>query len=597
MSSLLAPASMQRSWLNDVSPPSSICTSMDFQNTDSNMLNSLITSSDFSNVSFLLNANEGESTQKINATITVTPTRSFTRNLMDFTFNVNKTSCIPTNATFIADVETPLKEYGVENVDFHLNDSTEDLGKNLTFNARDVNMTWNKIQDHQNQLNNTIVQSTPIHNHESGEIIAQSFDHTMSPISSLRAAIEDDEYNVVMRNIKSRKLVDDITVDDYRNSLEDQCEFLLNEETIKLSSRVCGGDTFDLKTALIQSTDAGKEFDAMLDTFNVKKSLESEKLLQSVDNIKQRHSLINFEKQREDKLKQREEVEIDNKTQYEAMNKSSERLLRRSRLYDEVNIQLQKQQIETVSFESAKPFEADCEQSNSEINIDKNNRDRFKTIKLNKKHQSGMVVVDTEPQVQPEIVESSSTSPGTNKDRRNQLNQQKQDGNDEFKKPATGLGASKLSKFGFSRPTYRSRNELNLPLKANSTDSLDNDEQPVKYVESNLKSPMGVKSKSIHNLMFSGNNGARMGSNNNLRLIPGAARSQSNLKAPRASSLVRPFGELKPLAPFNNQQSSQLRAPTSRKTSLVRPSSGYYGNTFSSRRTDSDNESGCVSCN
>lgn len=39
----------------------------------------------------------------------------------------------------------------------------------------------------------------------------------------------------------------------------------------------------------------------------------------------------------------------------------------------------------------------------------------------------------------------------------------------------------------------------------------------------------------------------------------------------------------------------QPRAPTSRKTSLVRPSSGYYGNAMPTRRLDSDNESGCVS--
>lgn len=535
MSSLLATSSMQRSWLNDVSPPGSICTSMDFQNVDSNMLNSLITSSDFSNVSFLLNSTEGNETlRKMNATVTIdnniTPTQSLTRNLMDFTFNVNKK--VPTNTTFTADVESPLKEFGVENVDFKLNDSTEDLGKNLTFNAHENgNLNWEKIQ----QLNKTIVQSTPIH--DCDENFVKSFDHTMSPISSLQAAVDDDDdTEVVIRNLKSRNLVNDLTMEDYRNSMEDQCEFLLNEETIKLSSRVCGSDTIeclDLKTALIYSADAGKEFDKMLDSFNVKKSLESEKLLQSVDSIKQRHSLINFEKQREDKLKME-----DNKTQYDTMNVSGERLLRRSRLYDDVNLQLQKQQTETVSTESAKE-EIELEADNI---VDKSNRDRFKTIKLNKKLHTGMVVVDVEPPQDSE--DTSSTSPGTNKEKRNQINQQKQE-DVEFKKPAPG--PSKLSKFGFSRPTYRSRNDLNLPLKANSTDSLDNDEPRARP---KLKSPMGVKSKSIHNLMFNGGNiatqnGNRMGSYSNLRLIPGGARSQSNLKTPRASSLVRQSNEIK----------------------------------------------------
>lgn len=51
----LSPASyMQRSWLQDVSPPGSIGTSMTFQENEK-MCNSLITSSDFTNISYLLN--------------------------------------------------------------------------------------------------------------------------------------------------------------------------------------------------------------------------------------------------------------------------------------------------------------------------------------------------------------------------------------------------------------------------------------------------------------------------------------------------------------------------------------------------------------
>lgn len=537
MTSLPATSFMQRSWLNDVSPPSSICTSMDFQNSDNHMLNSLITSSDFTNVSYLLNGNDGaDATRKMNATVTidnVTPTQNVTRNLMDFTFDVHKAP--KNNSTFIADVE-PFKEFGVENVELQLSESTENLDKNLTYNAYNgANLTWDKIQEHENQLNKTIIQSTPVHHQEDGQVLRREFDHAMSPISSLRAAIEDDdEAEVVIRTIKSRNLVNDITIEDYRNSMEDQCEFLLNEETIKLGEKlgVCNGDTFeclDLKTALIQSTDAGDKFDAMLDSFSVKKSLESEKLLQSVDTIKQRHSLINFEKQREEKLKNNSS---DNKSQYDTMTKSNERLLRRSRLYDDVNMQLQKQQLESANVET--------EIENVPAPEVDNSRDRFKTIKLNKRHQSGMVVVDTEPA--PELENVQSTSPGANKEKRNQINQQKQD-DVEFKKPTT-TGISKLSKFGFSRPSYRSRNDLNLPLKANSTDSLDED-QSVKNV---AKSPMGVKSKSIHNLIMGGRELQRapgLGSYSNLRLIPGTARSQSNLKNPRASSLVRPLHEVK----------------------------------------------------
>lgn len=484
-------------------------------------MNSLITSGDFSNVSFLLNGNDDHESNLV-VSPDASPTRNLTRNLMDFTFNVHK---MPSNETFTA-----------ENQPDELN--CQESEKNLTYDAhKNGNLTWSDIQDHHDALNKTIVQSTPVHAAATSRMSNTHFDHIVSPISSLKAEVQDDD-EVIIRTLKGRNLINDISFEDYRNSLEDQCEFLLNEETIKLSSRVCG-DTFqclDLKTALIESTNANEnEFDIMLDTFDVKKSLESEKLLQCVDNIKQRHSIINFEKQREEK--QKKDEEYDNRMQYDAMNKSSERLLRRSRQYDDVNLQLQKQQIE--SNKSANNQE--LEEVNDEV-VDKTNRDRFKTIKLNKKLQSGMVVVN-DAQDQEEQKDENSSSPGTIKERTNQINQIKHDnGEAEFKKPAP----SKLSKFGFSRPTYRSRNDFNLPLKASSTDSLDNDEPRSQNIGSNAKSPMGIKSKSIHNLMFS-NSGLRSGqsgSYGNLRFAPNPTGSQSNIRAPRTSSLVRPSYEV-----------------------------------------------------
>lgn len=342
-------------------------------------------------------------------------------------------------------------------------------------------------------------------------------------------------------------------MDDYRKSIEDQCEFLLNEETIKLSTRVCG-ESFeclnDLRNAL--SADANeKEFDEMLDTFNVTKSRESEKLLQSVDSIKQRHSLLNMEKQREDKQK-KDSDNNDNRTQYDIMNKSSERLLnRRSRLFDELQLSATKKpNDEALTNGNINGNGSAINDAENDEVIDKNDRDRFKTIKLSRPRlQKGMVIVNTqEPEDLPINHQPSEVSPGTNKERRNQLNQQHKqqlvEEESEFKKPLAPV--SKLSKFGFSRPAVKSRNDLNLPLKANSTDSLDNDSVSTSNMRkpvSNLKSPMGVKSKSIHNLMFNGaQNGIRMTSN--LKLSnPETTRSQSNLKAPRASSLVRPSVE------------------------------------------------------
>lgn len=544
---------MQKSWLLDVSPPSSICTSMDFQNCD-NMLNSLVTSSDFTNVSFLLNGTDADKRNIMNntividrnATLTANNPANLTRNLMDFTFNVPARK--PTNSTFITDSEPPIKEIGIENADMQLNTSIEDFGKNLTFNKYDgdcANMTWDKVQ----QIHSAVVQSTPVHNSNNDEMhdvkLKKNFeDDTLSPISSFHAQIVDDDEDeqnneVLVRSMKSRKLIDQIRMDEYRNSMEDQCEFLLNEETIKLSSRVCRGETFDCldENALKNSSvDDEKEFDKMLDSFSVKKSIESEKLLQSVDSIKQRHSLINMEKQREDK----KQHESDNREKYESMTKSSERLLnRRSRLYDDFNSQLQKQQQQNGNAENDSTV-ANGAENHAEV-IDKNDRDRFKTIKLNRPRLStGMVIIDTEDKEIPQ----NEVSPGSNKERQNQINQQKQEEVDkDFKKPAP---VSKLSKFGYGlpRPSYSSRSNLNLPLKASSTDSLDNDCESFKTIPpakkpevSNLKSPMGIKSKSIHNLMY----GAQQGRiQSNLKQSSEIGKSQSNLKAPRASSLVRP---------------------------------------------------------
>lgn len=533
----VTPKLMRKSWLNDVSPPNSICASMDFQNND-NMLGSLITSGDFSDMSFLRSdSTAGTIAKDCNETLvpmnqTVTKgaaPANITRNLMDFTYDVKKDD----NATYIASTDSPFKEFGIDKADIQFSDLTnEQIDKNFTFNARtdSPNLTWSSIpHSHQEHLNRNVVQSTPVHTATAyRDDLAKTFIH-MSPISSLSNAAEDEEAEVVIRNVTSRKLINDITFDEYRNSIEDQCEFLLNEETIKLSSKMCG-ESFDLKASFIESADANEnDFDKMLDSFNVKKSLESEKLLQSVDTIKQRHSLINFEKQREEK--QKKDDEYDNKTQYEAMNKSNERLLRRSRLYDDVNLQLQKQQINTAPLDAGKIDQACDDELNEEV--DRSNRDRFKTIKLNKKLKTGMVIVDDDDSEEQKPSDCNTTSPGANKEHRNHINQLKQDQEEsEFKKPAP----SRMNKFGFTRPPYASRNNLNLPLKANSTDSLDNDDARGTRSSSNVKSPMGVKSKSIHNLMFNGN---RIGSYGNLKLTSGATRSQSNLKAPRSSSLAR----------------------------------------------------------
>ena len=556
----LPPLSMQKNWLRDISPPGT----MYLKNQD--ISNSLITSSDFTNITNLLNNNETECQQYLDMDLNLdvmTPNNNSTRDLVDRNFN--KTP-IPNSSD--ASILSVSDENVIEKLKIELKDDgskIEDINitpKNLTFNTYNKNsgnITWENIKNHHlsNVNENNLLQkfqSTPYQSNNKVESKI-SFGLSISPISTENAEItlndNEKEEEVVIRKSKNLKKI--ATMEDYRQSIEDHSEFILNEETIKLCKTV-KGETFDcmddLKTALMNSAESNeKDFDEILDTFNVIKSQEGDRLLQSVDNIKQRHSLINLEKQRVEK--QRKEYEIDNRTQYlnETMSMSSEsvRLLnRRSRLYDDVNLQisnLQKQQKEMIEKKTKNVENVTTEEAQNDnepdLFYDKSNRDRFKTIKINKKLESGMVVIEN-----PE--EQLMISPEENKDQRNQSNFQKQDQPLEnriaFKKQAV---PSKLSNFGFSRPTYRSQlfhKDLKLPLRANSTDSLGDDQKTLHLNQRiiNLKSPM-VKAKSIHNLVFNNN----PGTNRNEPSILGGPKktvvSSGSLRSARASSLVRPL--------------------------------------------------------
>ena len=126
-----------------------------------------------------------------------------------------------------------------------------------------------------------------------------------------------------------------------------------------------------------------------------------------MDTIKQRHTIINLEKQREDLRKRKfltKQVINDNKLQYEgSMNKSTERLLnRRSRLYDDVNLQIALNQ-KQVDHDNQDQQIIQNNDKNDEV-IDKSNRDRFKTIRLNKKPHEGMVTVVLDEKLQQTVL-------------------------------------------------------------------------------------------------------------------------------------------------------------------------------------------------
>lgn len=484
---------MKKSWLGDVSPPNSITDTF----SQESIMRSLITSSDFSNISGFLLADElcGDGDK------TITPRNPPVRNA---TFRLSTANRSGSNATFNVDVETPMKEFGVENnVDIELNQSTEDLGKDLTFNMLTLK-----------DMNATIVQSTPINSTVAGDREHRAYETLdLTPINgnnndnndnthnvTIAAADEDDDEVVPLRNFHQRRLRE---AEKKRESLEDQYEFLLNEETIKLSARMCGAQDEHVND-LTQSVHAAEEqeFDKMLDTFcveipkSVANAQKSQQLI--MRDLHERYPLKGSDKVR------KYEIDIDQEPQPPVNHISNDRLLSRGRVYDDFMAQQLQQQQEESELEPEPPS---------------TDPDRFKTMKINRKPRNGAIEVPAEPTTSCSSTSSNSASSESilthqqqqrNYQTTNNNHQQHhaEDVNLTFKKPVP----SKLSKFGFAKqPTDISRNEWKYSNKASSIDNLDNRKttklsQICSSSSSNV-SALGVKSKSINNLMNSNNFG------------------------------------------------------------------------------------------
>uniref|UniRef100_A0A1Q3F4M3 Uncharacterized protein n=1 Tax=Culex tarsalis TaxID=7177 RepID=A0A1Q3F4M3_CULTA len=507
----------------------------------------------------------------------------------------------------------------------------------------------------------------------------------------------------------------------------------------------------EFEKSIMESEHNGLDFDEMLNslTSDVRRATDSSvKLRQSLDNIKKRHSRINTEKQQQDEqLRKRGTAELNDSTpsvaspldnkladsMIRSMSSSggSERLLnRRSRYNDDVHLTLSPQQLQKSVTEQQQQ-EVETNESNrtaTEMSAnpaptapevggsDKKNRDRFKTIRISKRREEGMVVVDPDDDNSFAAAESAALPveeelPGSPaptaissafgrvdynspKDSRLAVTEQyKTEDAAVFKRPQLvgGIPKAETKIRSLSKPrSYYGvtpsaggfglrPKDLSLPLsaKSSSTDNLENDrpnyQQPPPpgrlslggklggsggvglnsrgpAVQSNLKSPMGTKSKSHHNLYFN-QSSSLGGSNSSLHRIPAGSlglsaqklshnnsntelknntsKLQLQLRPPRASSLVRPVAatmqspvpELisppngyEPNASLlNNSNNSittintatsnansslsgvQMRAPkataATSRLGLVRPSSGYFSYSSHKKVVDSDTES------
>ncbi|XP_050076116.1 uncharacterized protein LOC126563515 [Anopheles maculipalpis] len=187
----------------------------------------------------------------------------------------------------------------------------------------------------------------------------------------------------------------------------------------------------EFEKSILESEHSGIDFDEMLNslTADVRRADEaSDKLRQSLDNIKKRHSRINLEKQQQDEMKRKlhqqqpaatattllDAQQCDNKLADSMLSKSgsmcsstgSERLLnRRSRYNEDVHLTLSPQQQQpslntTVVIPNGGsitdvPAETDDPvPTGSEVETyDRKNRDRFKTIRLGRKRDDSLGAV------------------------------------------------------------------------------------------------------------------------------------------------------------------------------------------------------------
>lgn len=331
-------------------------------------------------------------------------------------------------------------------------------------------------------------------------------------------------------------------------------------------------EEFENTLLILENNKTEEEFDDLLNSFSTKhRNPLSDKVRQSLDNIKKRHSLMGIEKQQQDELSrektlnmsQNEKNRLNESFNRTAMMSSTsstgssggERLLRRSRLFDDMintsgssTDDLHKsssgssigindnnnRQMDTTEVLNRKN-QSRIEEENTQLKTDctmiyntneiKNenkpngNRDRFKTIRIFKKPPENAVQI---PDADEPIAENSPSlsqpmsrtfdvfaTKNTNSPKSVTMN-----ANNNEECPEQNTGSQKaINTMTFKRSILTRPRQLSglkkreLYAKSNSHELLSSDYQAPQSSKfqstkavSQLKSPMGVKSKSIHNL-------------------------------------------------------------------------------------------------
>lgn len=345
----------------------------------------------------------------------------------------------------------------------------------------------------------------------------------------------------------------------------------INKELVeKERQSLANFEEFENTMLILENNKTEEEFDDLLNSFsaNIRNPI-NQKVRQSLDNIKKRHSTIGVEKQQQDEQNREKALNTSNNGKYSEfganeMNRlnetlirspmisstssssgsvSGERLLRRSRLFDDViNTSTDKvldngamnhsgssikytdtkrtnqhnsthtlnqknqQHLEEESIPKTENIIFNSEENDSESKS--NNRDRFKTIRIFKKPpQNAIQIPDPdEEQFEQEIqtpvpaarIVDAFLVKNTNSPKHQAFNDEK------IQPTVKAINTMTFKRSGLARPRQLSGlTKRDFYTKSSSQELLSSDEQmatthskPVQQI----KSPMGIKSKSIHNL-------------------------------------------------------------------------------------------------
>lgn len=556
---------MQRSLITDVSPPNSLASSVSYNECG----NSLITSGDFSNIGCLLNNQDDESFFRGNG---------IARQSLG--------SVSERNSKFSSNLLDDSKDNNILKTDMHgieehvsSGNSTLQNSMELLSNGSDTKNDTFKVEENKNATFDTSSGPAPL-NQTFNQVVTEKINDTFvknpdpSPMNSTEV-LNDPELNYspvldrtipqlpvqstpsVLHQSRLQKFGHTIVVEDLSPITTHPTTLRRNKARLTVeqdddNKRISLQNFEDVEKSisLLENTPDEEGFDVILeDITDLKRSLDAnEKFKQSLQNIKNRHSQANLERQQEELFRKKFDatMTLDNKLM-DSMNKSmsssggSERLLnRRSRLDEGIVLPVVPTDTNGEEPESSKPTTQVVEGNGA----DRKNRDRFKTMRITKKHIEGMIVIADEEKEQNEYDEAEEISKDPNIEMINGAYvhlasvEPSEEINDDdeplFKKPVipqkpqanNGVGvpfrARSLSKPKYYSGLYSDRKgslQLQLVGKASSIDHLDsnrmNNSQEninatmtihsgsgVSKPGSNLKSPMGAKSKSYHNLVY-----------------------------------------------------------------------------------------------